>query len=114
MQKNSRVLGAAIASLAIAVLVVGFVIVRPVLAQEESTSSDQIVATTPLVDVVSSATSSDISAPAVSASATPTVECASTETTDTSAAGAPPPPPPPPPAQTSAPTDGQVEVQLQC
>jgi hypothetical protein len=143
MQINSRVLGGVVGLIAIAVLIVGFVIARPVMAQEEATSSGQVVESTPPIDTVSSSNTGDTVAdvpevtPAVDdASASETVPDQSQASTESNApegqvAGAsttaedaeqsaPPPPPPPPtqpppppPANTTS-TDGLVEVQLQC
>src|SRR5262245_30622849 len=78
MQVNRKVFGSVV--LLATALLIGFVIVRPVSAQEQS--------------------------------ATPTVEGASTSPVTTDPP--PSPPSPAPPAQTSAPTQDQVEVQLKC
>lgn len=97
---NGRVLGGLAGVIAITVLVVGFVIVRPVLAQEESTTTDQVVDSVP-VDTISSSTPSDTPVDATDASATPVVEDASTSAVITEPPAPPPPPmPPPPPATT--------------
>jgi hypothetical protein len=59
MQNNSRVLGTAVGLITLAILIVGFAVVRKVLAQEQSTTTDQVGDSTPPVDTVSSSTPTD-------------------------------------------------------
>jgi hypothetical protein len=97
MEKKSKVLGGAVGLIAIAVLIVGFFVVRPVLAQEEPTTTDQIVGSAQSTDAVSSSTSGDTPVDA-SASGTPPAEGASTSAVTTDASS------PPPAADTPAPS----------
>jgi hypothetical protein len=101
-RRNSRVLGGALGLIAIAVLVVGFVIVQPVLAQEEATPSDPAVESVAPVDTVSSSTSSEGSEASV---ATPTVEGASTSAVTND-------PPPSSAAQSEPPPADLTEVHI--
>jgi hypothetical protein len=100
MKKNSSVWGAAVGIVTLVVLLIGFVIVRPVSAQEESTTTDQVVNPMLPVDAVSSSTPNDTPVDGTDASAT--VEDSSTSTVN------PEPPPPPPPPSTTGDDSGTV------